>query len=433
MEILYVSRLCSGRRLDALMARIPARPPLQEQKFHGLLAGGLAEAGSNVTALSLLPPDPGAPEPRREEERGIAFHYLRTWGLPLGSHVSAFLRGLLATLAWRSERSGRPCCVVCDALDLSISTGALAAARGTGVPVVAIVTDLPAYLQDYTGRRRTIFGRLLMGAYRRLSTGFLRRYSGYILLTEAMNGTVNPEDRPYLVMEGLVDSGMRVVENRLEGKFSEQVVLYAGALSGRYGVAMLLEAFHRLHTDQARLWLFGSGELERVIRDFEARDPRIKYWGVRPNAEVVAAEIRATILVNPRPSSGAFTRFSFPSKSLEYMVSGTPMLTTRLPGMPASFLDHVYTFEDESAEGLSEVLRDLLTRPKEELHQVGLQAKEFVLARMNHGVQGERVLDLIRSLAPRRSRGDYPEEPGGGARDHVRLTSVNKDQFNKIN
>jgi glycosyltransferase involved in cell wall biosynthesis len=290
--------------------------------------------------------------------------------------------------------------VVCDILDLSISAGARLASKAAGVPAVAVVTDIPDILHDYIGGASSPLGRAVVRAYRGLSTFLMRRYDAYVLLTEAMDPLVNPRGKPHLVMEGMVDPGMEQVPNTLDGKFPERVILYAGALYTKYGVGALLDAFLRVPLGDVRLWLYGSGELEAKLPDYAARDPRIKHWGVQPNREVVAAEVRATLLVNPRPSREAFTRFSFPSKNMEYMASGTPVLATPLPGMPPEYLDHVYTFQDESVAGMAEALTRLLNRPREELHHRGQAAKTFVLERKSNVTQAGRIHAFLQAMAP---------------------------------
>ncbi|GLH74827.1 hypothetical protein GETHLI_33290 [Geothrix limicola] len=402
MDILYVSVLRSQKRFAELLRDQAVKPPQQIQKFHGLLARGLSTFVRELTALSVIPNPAGRrgfPRPSAESEDGISFRYLSLKMVPILSHLITFSWSFVSCLRWSLVRRRHPRFLICDALDLSISVGALLAAKLTGTRAITIVTDIPDYMYSPADRARWSFHHVILRIYVTLSTYFMGRYDGYILLTEAMNDLVNPKGRPHLIMEGIVDPGMGEVPNTLAGKYSEQVVIYAGALYARYGVTTLLEAFLRVPHPNARLWLYGSGELEAVIQDYADRDPRIEYWGVRPNAEVVAAEVRASLLVNPRPAEEAFTKYSFPSKNMEYMASGTPVLTAPLPGMPKEYLEHVYTFPDASAEALSASLTDLLGRPREELHLMGLHAKTFVLTRKTSVIQGGRVHAFFQGLA----------------------------------
>ena len=110
---------------------------------------------------------------------------------------------------------------------------------------------------------------------------------------------------------------------------------------------------------------------------------------------VVQLQKEVTLLVNPRPTGAEYTKYSFPSKNMEYMVSGTPVLTTNLPGMPIEYKKYVYLIDDESVEGLSEMLRTVLSKPREELLKKGVEAREFVLNNKNNIMQAQKVLEIL--------------------------------------
>ena len=78
------------------------------------------------------------------------------------------------------------------------------------------------------------------------------------------------------------------------------------------------------------------------------------------------------------------------------MASGTPLLTTKLPGMPVEYHQYVYLFEEESIQGYADALKKVLSQPVDMLYTKGLQAKKFVLQNKNYVVQAQRVLDLLR-------------------------------------
>ena len=77
------------------------------------------------------------------------------------------------------------------------------------------------------------------------------------------------------------------------------------------------------------------------------------------------------------------------------MVSGAPILTTRLPGMPSEYNDFVYLFNEETTEGYYEVMKYILGFSMDELMKKGQSGKEFVLREKNNVKQGERIKELM--------------------------------------
>lgn len=77
------------------------------------------------------------------------------------------------------------------------------------------------------------------------------------------------------------------------------------------------------------------------------------------------------------------------------MASGTPLVTTHLPGMPDEYVEHVYLFEDETIEGMKNTLDSLLSNDSGTLHSKGTKAKKFVTKYKNHKSQAKKVCDLM--------------------------------------
>ena len=80
------------------------------------------------------------------------------------------------------------------------------------------------------------------------------------------------------------------------------------------------------------------------------------------------------------------------------MVSGTPMVTTELPGMPLEYKKYVYLFTDESTDGMTKTLNTILMEPNERLHEFGAKAKTFVLQKKNNKIQSGRILAFLKNL-----------------------------------
>lgn len=388
MNVLYVSCLMPRARFYRLFRADGAMPGQQAQKYHRLMAEGLAKNGAGVTALSLPPVNranytgrwlPGA----RDEEAGVAFRLLPVVNIPIGKHICAFLLSFFSALG---ELKRQPdAAVMLDVLSLSVSMGAALAARLCRRKAVGIVTDLPE-MMDANNRG---FGAAL-------GAGLIGLCTHYVFLTEAMNERLNPRRKPYAVIEGQVDAALGGHEVMAPPAEGPRVLLYAGEISRKYGLETLAEGFLRADIRGTELHYYGSGDYADDFARLCAQHGALRYMGVRPNEEVVRAEQRATLLINPRPTTEAFTRYSFPSKNMEYMVSGVPVATTRLPGMPDSYLPHVFLIEDETADGVAAALRAILALPAAALSAKGLAARRFVLAEKSNVRAAARILDLLK-------------------------------------
>jgi glycosyltransferase involved in cell wall biosynthesis len=392
MNILYVSTLCSDRLIKELFDA--GYKPIQAiQKFNKLLVNGLAENGCDLYALTEIPKTVGPRflKRKRETENGIAFTYCRKIDIKLFYNLYMFLSGFFLTLRWGLKHRDQSVAIM-DVLQTEFCSGALYACKLLRIKTVAVVTDLPGLPGMLAGTRRTFIHRFVEKAINRYANSF----DAYILLTEQMNEVVNLKGRPYMIMEGLVDVNMADAGATVNGD-GRKIVIYAGGLYEEYGIKYLIDGFKMLNDKDAELHLFGHGPMVNEIEEEIKRDGRIRFFGIVHNSKVVEAELQATLLVNPRPTVEDFTKYSFPSKNMEYMVSGTPVLTTNLPGMPKEYHDYVYLLEDESAQGVSQVLKKLLVdTPASELKDKGLSAKQFVLKNKNNIFQSKRVIDFIK-------------------------------------
>lgn len=418
MKVLYVSSYCSGKVIDALFQHTGRNPGYNVQKFSRLICSGLIYGGDSVEALSPLPAAPGEPpllcRVPDDSEHGVRFHYIPFINITLVRSLCIFLYSFFFVLRFGMTRR-REKRVVCDVLQVGLCMGAVLAARLTGLHVCGVMTDMPSLMVDKVAR--SLKARIGWKIFDR----YIGWFSSYVFLTEAMAEAVNRHKRPYIVMEGLVDSSVNgnpnanpnnSQNNNLHsdqdreadresnretdcGPDCERGILYAGGLYAQYGVKMLIDAFMAVGDPDLRLHLYGSGDMAEEIRRLSVVDPRIQYHGVAPNSEIVEVEKRMLLLVNPRPTGEDFVKYSFPSKNMEYMLSGTAVATTRLPGMPDDYLPYVYLLEEESVEGYARALREILALGEGTLRSKGAAARRFVLAAKSERAQALRIHHLL--------------------------------------
>ena len=171
--------------------------------------------------------------------------------------------------------------------------------------------------------------------------------------------------------------------------------MYAGGVSKQYGLENLVKGFRKADLPDARLEIYGPGDYVQELSQIAAEDSRIFYGGMLLNAEIVEREMAATLLVNPRPTGEEYVKYSFPSKTMEYMSTGTPVLTTVLPGMPKEYHPYVYLLEEETADAIAEKLGQIFAQPAEALFEKGMAAREFILKEKNNVKQAGKILAML--------------------------------------
>lgn len=133
-------------------------------------------------------------------------------------------------------------------------------------------------------------------------------------------------------------------------------LLYAGKLDEERGLREFIDLFLATKGD-AKLVITGSGPLEAHVRRMAAREERLEYLGMLPEPDFAAAVRDAFICVNPQPTDHRFTNLSFPSKVVNFLSQGKPVLTTKTVSLLGSpYGDMVVFYDDRSVESLQMAL-----------------------------------------------------------------------------
>ena len=77
------------------------------------------------------------------------------------------------------------------------------------------------------------------------------------------------------------------------------------------------------------------------------------------------------------------------------MNSGTPLLTTRLPGIPSDYYDYAYFIEDNSVDSIYVGMKNALDAGKQQLNSVGKSAKEFIEKEKNAEKQADKIYKFM--------------------------------------
>lgn len=256
------------------------------------------------------------------------------------------------------------------------------------VQYILIVPDLPC---EYGIESSNLLKRKINRRVGYKSLNLASKADSYVLLTEQMNGVVNKQSKPYEIIEGIAAQKYEITENF---DFSKKVILYTGSLNRVYGIDKLIDSFFSLNDSCVELWFAGGGDMADEIKKLCKQQEKIKYFGFCSKEEVLSLQEQAFILVNPRSGKGEYSKYSFPSKTMEYLSTGKPVAMNKLQGVPSEYSEYLYFFSDDTKECMAETFRHIFSMSKQELLENREKQLKFIRENKVGEKQAKKLIKL---------------------------------------
>lgn len=372
-HILWVGGVFDEATLLSRRATSPAA-----NRWQGGLIRGLAEHGARVTVLGHTP-EPvwprGVPLVGGGWGRlapGLHGKLVRYWNLPAVRRVSV-TRAYLRAFDRLVSRHGRPSVVI------SYNDQPWSAALGDfvqrhyGIPWVCVVADAPGAGKEFRQHEQRIAraaGRVFLSWSR-----YREDHSG-----------------PGLHLDGGIDA-VRFTSRPVHER-GRKVLVFAGAMNRWAGASLLVDAFSRTRLPDAELWLCGHGSNADVERA-AAEDPRVRYLGLVEEERLQAVCREAAAFVNPRPVDLHENRSNFPSKVLEYLTYGRPVVSTWTEGLAPEYRDVLVTPDQADPDGLARAMERALAFSIEERGALAERIRKLLVPGRTWSAQAARLLEWM--------------------------------------
>lgn len=253
--------------------------------------------------------------------------------------------------------------------------------------------DFCLILPDLTGKYGIMRSKFsLAGIKDRLEAKRKFKYSNYadsfVFLTEKTKELFNP--KPYTVIEGFLPYTEFDYSNTRQPK----TILYTGGLNSLFGIRLLVEAFQSIKDDDYELWICGTGDDKPFVEQKAKEDNRIKYFGFVPKSKVAELQTKCDVLINPRDNKGLYTEYSFPSKTMEYLLSGSKVVMYKLGGVGDEYYDYIYKIDGYGAEAIARAIvtacNDDTFYPEKSNAQI-----KWIKENKNSKAQTKKITELI--------------------------------------
>lgn len=257
------------------------------------------------------------------------------------------------------------------------------------IPLICILADPPI---DHLSERQGL-SKTLMRAYYAWTSKLLRSCDGVIALNEAAAERYTPQAWR-IVMDGAIDANLVRHPARRSQTVAKHVV-FTGALTEYNGIRELIAAMGLVRSRDVILDIYGGGPLAGAARDAARENANINYHGVVGGDHVLTIQSDGFLLINPRRVADPMSQLTFPSKILEYMLSGTPVLTTRLNGFSEEYDGKLYFTHDGTARAIADSIDELARMPDADLRATAARARDFVRHERSWEARGAMIHQFL--------------------------------------
>lgn len=236
--------------------------------------------------------------------------------------------------------------------------------------------------------------RLVRILDRRLQKYHLKNLDGLIVLTRDL-ATDYAADVPYVVVEGIapdIDQDI-IIEYPRNEKFT---VAYAGMLKAEYDILLLLNSVKQL--EDVELWIFGKGDMMDDVISFCEKHNNVKYFGFLEPMELRKKLVMADCFISHLPVDGWYTKYKFPSKILEYMAIGKPVISSRYPTIPSEYSELIVWIDVLTPYGIQETIRQVQTMSEDARRRMGNKCRNFAVQEKSVYNQGKIMANFIRNI-----------------------------------
>lgn len=257
--------------------------------------------------------------------------------------------------------------------------------KDPSVRTCAIIPDLPQYMN--LNKDISILYKVLKFFDVMCFKQQMKYIDSFVILTKYMHKKLNIGNRPYMVLEGIFDKWTDFYRNN-----NNLVnITYTGKLNKSFGIEKMITAFLMIKNDNYRLNICGSGEMASFVQAKATLDDRILYYGQIPPDKLKIVIDKTDVFINPRPNNSEYTKYSFPSKIIDYLSCRKKVVAFKLEGMPEVYRNFIYEIKQDSVESINKALMEAIKSSEEE-HKIRVNATDCYFTNV---IEKKRVAENI--------------------------------------
>lgn len=221
----------------------------------------------------------------------------------------------------------------------------------------------------------------------------IKKCDYFIVLNENAAKIYAPHSE-YLVMDGGIEpSDFDSRKSHWDGMVKN--IIYTGALVEYSGIMNLIEAMSLIKNKNIILDIYGVGPLQSEIECIAKNTNNICFHGFVSNKQAMEAQQSSWLLANPRPVENSIAQVTFPSKIFEYLMSGRPVMSTRLNGFSKDYDNLIFWVDSGSPETLAAMIDSIDSIQAIDLEVKAQNAKDYLLKNKTWEGNADKVHNFL--------------------------------------
>jgi glycosyltransferase involved in cell wall biosynthesis len=367
----------------------------QTQNFSSSLARSLQSAGVALVVESFLPV-PDWPRYKKifikEKKLAIVGAEGNSRGfinLPVIKHISRLVR-LITTSTKEINRAG-----ISHVLIYSVNSSLLIYGRliqyWYGKTCVVVFTDPPGVILPSDGLIRRFLKHIDSFIVRRL----LRGFSGQIVVSH-LAGIEYFSRSDSLVINGFADDRISVASKGAIKAIDQHPIrlVYAGSLDPLSGILNLVNAMSDFNSRTAVLDIYGAGGDSSLITELSRTMENVDFLGKLEHAQILDKYASYDAIIVPRVPNVEQSKYVFPSKIHEAMMTGLPVICTQLESIPSDYFGYLISCAKGAPEDIQIAVKMLISN-KEDCMKAAIQGRQYLLTEKTPEVLGIKIANYV--------------------------------------
>ncbi len=287
-----------------------------------------------------------------------------------------------------TDHKGEEIAVIIENSPFAAATASSTLKKRLGLRLYSITIDTP-FTRAFSAS--SIAGKINKTLFN-LGNRALKKFDGIISFTEDVKEDLRI-DIPFCPF--LIGMEEKDIPEKLMPINAGHNAVYAGTLIYYNGIKELVGAYSMLGEDY-KLDIYGYGPLEDFVKESAEKYPNISFKGRFSPGDTKQILSKYDLLINPRLIDSSIENYTFPSKLIDYMLSGKSVISSAFKTLPDEYKEFIYIFEDMTPEKMASDIRILYSDTLEARQKKATVAVEYLKKHQTYKKQAEKILEFIK-------------------------------------